>query len=425
VVSASAAGYYFLTPHGPRSDAKASVIIAGGGAAGISIASRLRRALPNAQITVVDPATEHYYQPGFTLIACGELAPADVVRRQSSLIPKGVRWVQDAVTALDPDRKRLETSRHGGLSYDFLVLCPGLQMNFSAIEGLRREDLGRGNVHCIYDFAGAHKCWDAIQRLAKTGGRAYFTDTWTKLKCGGAPKKINMLAEDYCRRVGVRDRVDIQMFTAADQIYDVPAFARRLEQIYAERKIPVTMEHRVKKIDAAARRITFEDRRATPPVMVTHEFDFLHIVPPMCAPDFVKASPISVNPATGQREDWVPTDPATLRHSRYADVYVAGDVAGIPTSKTAAAVRMQAPVLAANLTAAIDGRTPPARYNGYTACPFATEYGKVLMAEFGYDKKPAPTIPFLDPAREHRAGWILKRYVLKPMYFELMLRGRA
>ncbi|MEB2360140.1 MAG: NAD(P)/FAD-dependent oxidoreductase [Bryobacteraceae bacterium] len=423
MASASAAGYYLLTPHGPRSDAKASVLVAGGGAAGISITSRLRRALPNARITIVDPATEHYYQPGFTLIACGEFAPADVVRPQSSLIPQGVRWVQDAVTALDPDRKRLETSRNGTLSYDFLVLCPGLQMNFSAIEGLRREDLGRGNVHCIYDFAGAHKCWGAIQRLAETGGRAYFTDTWTKHKCGGAPKKINMLAEDYCRRAGVRDRVDIQLFTAADHIYDVPAFARRLEQIYAERKIPVTMEHRVKKVDVAARRVTFEDRRATSPVMVTYEFDFLHIVPPMSAPDFVKASPISVNPATGQHEDWVPADPATLRHPRYADVYVAGDVAGIPTSKTAAAVRMQAPVLAANLTATIDGRTPPARYDGYTACPFTTEYGKVLMAEFGYDKKPAPTIPFLDPAHEHRTGWILKRYVLKPMYFELMLRG--
>ncbi len=423
--AAAGGGYYVLRPDGPKSDAKASVLIIGGGAAGISIASRLRRALPNAQITIVDPAREHYYQPGFTLVAAGVFSPSEIVQPQSSLIPDGVRWVQDAVMALDPDNKRAETSAHGSMTYDFLVLCPGLQMNFEPISGLRREDLGRGNVHCIYDYASAQKCWAAIQRLAETGGRAYFTDTWTKLKCGGAPKKINMIAEDYCRRKGVRDRVDIQLFTALDHMFDVPLFGKRLEQIYRERGIPVTMQHRVKQIDVEARRVTFEYRGAGATQTVTREFDFLHVVPPMSAPDFVKASPVSFDPATGKNEDWVPADPAVLRHRRYSNIFVAGDVAGLPTSKTAAAIRSQAPVVAANLVATIDGRTPPARYDGYTACPFVTEYGKVLMAEFGYDKKPAPTLPLLDPGREHRAGWVLKRYVLKPMYFDLMLHGRA
>ena len=418
-------GYYVLRPEEPKSDAKANVLIVGGGAAGISIASRLRRALPNAQITIVDPAAEHYYQPGFTLVAGGVISPDEIVRQQSSLIPDGVRWVRDAVTTLDPDGKRVETAAHGSMRYDFLVLCPGLQMNFEAIEGLRREELGRGNVHCIYDYASAQKCWTAIQRLAEKGGRAYFTDTWTKLKCGGAPKKINMMAEDYCRRKGVRDRVDIQLFTAAGNMFDVPLFAKRLEQIYAERAIPVTMHYRVKQVDVSARRVTFENRSGSTPQTVTRDFDFLHVVPPMSAPDFVKASPVSIDPATGRQGDWVPTHPATLRHRRYPEMFVAGDVAGIPTSKTAAAIRMQAPVAAANLVAAIDGRTLPARYDGYTACPFVTEYGKVLMAEFDYKKKPTPTLPLLDPGREHRAGWILKRYVLKPMYFDLMLRGRA
>ncbi|MDZ4798202.1 MAG: FAD/NAD(P)-binding oxidoreductase [Bryobacteraceae bacterium] len=425
--------HYTLRDDIPQSEARGRVLVVGGGAAGLSIASRLRRALPNAQISIIDPAAEHYYQPGFTFIAAGVFTPAEVWKPQSSLIPNGVHWIQDRVTALDPDHNAVETANSGRTQYDVLVLAPGLQMRYEAIEGITRENLGSGNVHSIYDFASAQKCWTAIQRLAETGGRALFTDTWTKLKCGGAPKKINLLTDAYCRRKGVRDRVNIQLFTAIDHLFDVPLFRKRLEEIYVERAIPITMNCRVKAVDVGAKRVTFERRitngngpaAATSVETVVEEFDFLHIVPPMSAPDFVKRSPLSVNPKTGVSEDWAPADPATLIHPRYANVFLAGDVAGLPTSKTAAAVRMQAPVVAANVVATLEGRTPGARYNGYTACPFATEYGKVLMAEFGYDKKPTPTLPFVDPGREHYPGWLLKRYVLKPMYFDLMLRGRV
>jgi sulfide:quinone oxidoreductase len=295
--------------------------------------------------------------------------------------------------------------------------------------------LGEGNVHCIYDFKSAQNCWQAIQRLSSTGGRAYFTDTWTKLKCGGAPKKINMLAEDYCRRQGTRNKVDFQFYTAVDHLYDVQPFRKRLEEIYDERSIPVTMNHRIKSVDTEARRVTFEKRvKVESPTAgepetrietVTRDFDFLHIVPPMSAPKFVIESALSFDEATGKNADWVPTDKSTLVHKRFQNVFVAGDVAGIPTSKTSAAIRMQAPVVAANVIATMEGRRADALYDGYAACPFVTEYGKVLMAEFDYNKTPKPSLPLLDPGREHRAGWILKRHILKPMYFELMLRGLA
>lgn len=418
-----AATYGAIRWNSPISSATGKIVIVGGGAAGLSIAARLSRALERPKITVIDPASWHYYQPGFTMIACGVFQANDVVRKESSLIPDGVTWMQDRVIELDPDHNRLRTSKNGVLDYDFLVLTPGLQMNFEGIEGLRRETLGQGNVHSIYDFQSSQQCWEAIKKLAVTGGRAYFTDTWTKLKCGGAPKKINMMAEQYCRRQGVRDRVDFQLFTASGQMFDVPMFSRRLEEIYAERRIPVSFHHRIRAVDQQSRTVTFENTATAE--RVTREFDFLHVVPPMRAPDFVTASAVAVNPKTGKAEDWVPTDPATLVHARYRNICVAGDVAGIPTSKTAAAIRVQAPVVAGNLIALMENRKPELIYNGYTACPFVTEYGKVLMAEFDYNKQPTPTLPFLDPAREHWAGWILKRDLLKPMYFDLMLRGYA
>lgn len=410
------------------SHAKGRIVVIGGGAAGMDIAARLRRSIAEPDIIIIDPADRHFYQAGFTLLASGVFAPDELHRPQRSLIPEGVRFLQDSVEEIEPERNRLTTRSHGVVEYDYMVLTPGLEMDFSGIQGVSPERLGEGNVHCIYVFEGAQKCWQAIQRLAKTGGRAYFTDTWTKIKCGGAPKKINMMAEDYCRRQGARERVDFRFFTATDHLYDIQPFRKRLEEIYAERGIPVTMHHRVKSVDTEACKVTFERRPAQGAngvELVTVEFDFLHIVPPMRAPRFVRESALALNEATGKQSDWTPTDHATLVHKRFKNVFVAGDVADLPTSKTGAAVRMQAPVVAANLIAAMEKRGPDAAYDGYAACPFVTEYGKVLMAEFDYTKKPRPTLPLLDPGKEHRPGWILKRYILKPFYFELMLRGLA
>jgi len=427
LAGAGLAGYGVWRYASPSSHAKGKIVIIGGGSAGLNIAARLHRTLAQPDITIVDPAEDHYYQPGFTLVAAGVFSPQEVVRREETLMPAGVRWVRDSVKTIDAAQNRLETAHSGALHYDFLVLCPGLEMHFDQIEGLDRNRLGEGNVHCIYDFQGAQRCWRAIEALARTGGRAYFTDTWTKLKCGGAPKKINMLTEDYCRRQGARDRVDIRLFSASHHMFDEQPFARRLEQIYAERHIPAVFNHRIKAVDTAARKVTFERRGKEAPTgdFVTVDYDFLHVVPPMSAPAFVKDSDLAFDPKTGKHADWVPADPATLIHPRYKNVCVVGDVAGLPTSKTGAAIRMQAPVAAANLIALMEGRAPQARYNGYTACPLITEYGKVLMAEFDYTKQPRPTMPLLDPGREHRAGWLLKRYVIRPAYFDLMLAGLA
>jgi sulfide:quinone oxidoreductase len=420
---AAYAGYRVVRFQMPTSNARAKVAIVGGGTAGLAIAARLQRALKQPDITLIDPAAEHFYQPGFTLLAAGVFQPDQVVRQQSGLVPSGVRWVQDSAAEIDPDHNRVMTTSHGPVNYDFLVLCPGLQMNFERIEGITRAGLGRGNVHCIYDYRSAQNCWPAIQKLAETGGRAIFSDTWTKLKCGGAPKKIYMIADDWCRKKGSREKVDFQYYSATDHMFDVPLFRKRLEEIWAERKLPLALNHRIRAVDPEKRQVTFEKQPGLE--RVTLDYDFLHIVPPMSAPDFVRKSPLAVNPKDGKAEDWVPTNKSTLVHARYPNVMCVGDVAGLPTSKTGAAIRMQAPIAAANLISLMEGKAPSLHYDGYTACPFVTEYGKVLMAEFGYDKKPSPTLPLLDPGREHSAGWFLKVHVLPPLYFKGILRGMA
>ncbi len=413
-----------------ESTAKAKIVIVGGGAAGITMAAYLEDLLRYDDITIIEPKVEHHYQPGYTLVAGGIMEPQELVRTEQSLMPSRVKWLQDSVTELMPESNALLTREHGRIAYDFLVLVPGCQMDFTLIPGVSREELGQDNVHCIYDLNGAVACRDAIRKLPESKeARLVFADTYTKLKCGGAPKKICFLTEDYLRKKNVRGNFHIEYYSPQHELMKPQVFSDRMATLFAERDVPVKYTHRLASVDGAAKKAVFE---ITPDVStaptpadaqlekVTVDFDFLHFVPPMSAPDFVKNSPLADTEKPG---GWAKVDKETLVHPKFPNIITFGDAASLPTSKTGAAIRMQAPVAAANLISLMEGKEPRRKYNGYSACPIITEYGKVLMCEFGYDKKLMPTIPFLDPGVERGMWWILKVYGLKPMYYHGMLKG--
>ena len=421
----------------------AEVVIVGGGAAGLSLAARLRRRAPKLKLTLVDPAEKQFYQPGFTLIGGGVYGADEVWKPQKDLIPSGVKWIRKSVCKVNPSAKRIELNDGSALQYDFLVLTPGLQLNWRGVEGITYETLGQGNAHSIYDWRGAQKTFAAMKEFVAKGGKGVFVDTYTKLKCGGAPKKICLMTEHRARREGVRDRLDLSFYTAGKDLYDVKYFTPRLKEIYRERNIPYTANMRVKGIDTVAKKVHFEkvesverkvknastgaeetvsETRITP---VVKDYDFLHFAPPQSAPDFVRESGLGWRTGKLAREAWVEVDKHTLIHRAWDNIVSFGDVAGIPTSKTSAAIRMQLPIAEENLIALIEGRTPEAKYDGYAACPIITDYGHVLLCEFDYEKKEKISFPFsmLDMSKEQRAAWWLKVYALKPIYFHGMLRG--
>ncbi|MFV0267911.1 MAG: NAD(P)/FAD-dependent oxidoreductase [Draconibacterium sp.] len=416
-----------------ESKAKAKILIVGGGAAGITMAAYLTDKLRTPDITIVEPNETHFYQPGYTLIASGIFSPEQVTRSTGKLIPRGVKWVKDSVAELVPDANYVTTQKSGKIDYDFLVLTPGCQMNFDLIEGISRETLGEGNAHCIYDYQGAIKYHRAMEKLTsgRKDARLVFTDTYTKLKCGGAPKKICLITEDFLRDKEIRDGFDIQYFGNSTNLMTPVVFGDRLQQIYDERNIGISYKHRLVSVDTSAKNAVFqqiEEATLAPlPVddtkLITVDYDLLHFIPPMSAPDFVKNSPLAITTGDLRHGGWADVDNATLVHTHYKNIMVVGDAGGLRTSKTGAAIRMQAPVAAANLVSIMEGNEPEETYNGYSACPIVTEYGKVLMCEFGYEKELMPTIPWLDPAVERGMWWMLKVHGLEPMYYHGMLKG--
>ena len=400
------------------SKAKGKIVIIGGGAAGISMAARLKSWLDKPDITLIDPSDRQFYQPGFTLIASGVYQPDDVWRKQEDCIPNDIKWIKDSVAAVDPVWNQVTTKNNGKIAYDFLVLTPGIQINWEKVEGITQATLGQGNAHSIYDFEGAQKTWKAIQEFSKTGGRGIYTDTYTKHKCGGAPKKICLLTEHYTRKQGTRETVDLNFYTASKELYDVPFFTPRLLEIYKERNIPINLNVRVKGVDTAAKQVHFEkietvgDQKVYTPFV--ENYDFLHFTPPMSAPDFVREAGLGWTEGKLAADAWVMVDKETLVHKTYPNIVSLGDVAGIPTSKTSAAIRKQVPIAAKNLISLMEGKEPAEKYDGYAACPIVTDYGHVLLCEFNYKKEAQNSFPFtlLDTSKEQWAAWLLKVYLM-------------
>ncbi|MBK5719394.1 NAD(P)/FAD-dependent oxidoreductase [Dysgonomonas sp. Marseille-P4677] len=425
----AAAGIHKLTEF--SSKAKGKIVIIGGGAAGLSMAALLDRWLEEPDITLIDPSDRQYYQPGFTLVASGVYEADQVWKKQEDCVPDNIKWVKDTVKEVNPVSNQIMTEANGNISYDFLVLTPGLQINWDKTEGITKETLGEGNAHSIYDFDGAIKTWAAIQKFSETGGKAIFTDTYTKHKCGGAPKKICLLTEHYTRKQNTREKAIINYYTAEKALYDVPYYVPRLLEIYKERNVDITLNTRLKGIDTVAKRVYMEnietvgeEKIVTP---IIEDYEFLHFTPPMSAPDFVRNSGFSWTEGKLAAEGWVMVDKETLVHKTYSNVVCLGDCAGIPTSKTSAAIRKQVPVAAMNLISLMEGKSPTEKYNGYAACPIITDYGHVLLCEFDYDKNPQPSFPFtlLDMSKEQAAAWQLKVNMLKPLYYYGMLHGRG
>ncbi|HEX6469009.1 MAG TPA: FAD/NAD(P)-binding oxidoreductase [Streptosporangiaceae bacterium] len=400
----------------PRSPEHHKVVIVGGGTAGISVAARLRRAGVDG-VAVVEPSDRHYYQPLWTLVGGGRAPAGASVRPEGKVMPKGTTWVRDAVTGTDPDEQTVTTESGRVLRYDYLVMAPGVQLDFDKVPGLT-EALGHDGVSSNYRFDLAPRTWEFIRDLR--GGTALFTMPAGPIKCAGAPQKIAYLAADWWRHQGVLDQTRVILVLPTAAMFSQPDWAKVLEGIAAGYGIEVRKESQLTEVDGTGRRAVIAN--AASGEKETIEYDLLHATPPQSAPDWVKPTPLA-DPSSPF--GYVQVDKYTLQSPHWPNVFVLGDAANLPTSKTGAAVRKQAPVLVANLLSTMGGRPLSGRYNGYTSCPLVTARNKMLLAEFDYELNRTPSIPFVNTLKPRYDMWLLKRYGLPALYWQLMLRGRA
>ncbi len=399
-------------------DAKFDVVVVGGGAAGIAVSASLRARNPNLEVAIIDPADIHYYQPGWTMVGGGIFEAETTAKTMGSLIPHGVHWIKSAVAAFEPENNAVVLDGCRVVKYDRLVVCPGLKLNWGAIPGLV-ETLGRNGVTSNYRYDLAPYTWKLVQGMKS--GKAIFTQPPMPIKCAGAPQKAMYLSGDNWYRAGVLKNIDIQFMNAGGVLFGVKDYVPALEEYVKRYDATLNFFHNLVSIDGKNKTATFKvSKPDTEPTEITTEFDMIHVVPPQIAPDFIRVSPLA--DAAG----WVDVDQSTLRHKTYDNIWSLGDVMNAPNAKTAAAARMQAPVVAENMTADIQGRAPTAVYNGYGSCPLTVERGKIVLAEFGYGGTLLPSFPkwLLDGTKPTRLAWLLKEQILPPIYWKAMLRGK-
>ncbi|MFD1587677.1 NAD(P)/FAD-dependent oxidoreductase [Halorientalis brevis] len=384
------------------------IVVLGAGVGGTMTANMLRRRLDrtDAEISVVDKSTEHAYQPSFYLLPYGYMEPDDQFREVSELLRSGVEFVHDEVTGVDPDEKVVDLG-DGDLSYDYLVVALGHRLAPEATPGMLEGWEETDSVYPFYHFEAAMELRDALEEF--DGGTFVVSVPDTSIKCGGAPLKMTMLAEDYFRRRGIRDDVDVVMTKGSDAVFGVSPYREKLEEIWADRDIEANLNFTVEEIDPEAQVIHSNEGD-------TQEYDLYAPVPPQEGqPALTEHSPLTEDDVENDGE-YVSVDEHTLQHTEYEDVFALGDGCNTPNAKTAAAARKQAHVVLDNLTAHMEDKRQTAEYKGYAACPLLTEKGKAMVAEFDYEESISAPV-------ESRMNWIMDVNVLPSFYWDSWLRG--
>jgi sulfide:quinone oxidoreductase len=389
------------------------ILVLGGGTAGITVAAQLRRQLKRYDLAIIEPSTKHYYQPLWTLIGAGVFPKEQSERAESAFIPKGADWIKEYVAEIRPEENVVLTREGSRISYDYLVVALGIQIDWKKIPGLR-EGLGTQQICSNYAYDQVDYTWKCLREFQ--GGTAIFTMPNTAVKCGGAPQKIMYLADDHFRKTGVRQKSQVVFASAQGALFAVEKYRKTLEKVAERKEIDIRLKHNLIEIHPESKQAVFEHMDTQERVQMP--FAMIHVTPPMGPPDLIRHSPLA------NEAGWSAADKFTLQHPRYPNVFSLGDCSGLPTSKTGAAIRKQAPVVVANLQSVMQGKEPVAKYDGYTSCPLVTGYGKLVLAEFDYEGKPSETFPF-DQSKERLSMYLLKAYALPRLYWHGMLRGRA
>ncbi|KAL3489981.1 hypothetical protein BJX62DRAFT_208034 [Aspergillus germanicus] len=417
----------YATAASPVSAASRShkVVVIGGGTAGLAISHQLLRSGRFVQddIAIVDPALWHNYQPGWTLVGGGLKTREELRQPLHGLIDPKLKFYNESVGTFAPEENYITLGNSNKLNYDHLIVAPGVALDFGSVKGLSEALAApeESAVSTIYSYDTCANVFPSIEKLKK--GNAIFTQPAGVIKCAGAPQKIMWLALDYWKKAGLYNptnpagsAIKIAFATGTPTMFGVPKYSAKLEELRKERGVEGLFTHDLVAIEG--KKATFA--RPNGAANVTRDFDLLHVVPKMGPHAFVK------NSALANEAGYVDVDDGTTRHKKFGNVWSAGDASSLPTSKTAAAVTAEAPVLVQNLLRTINGKEPDAIYDGYTSCPLLTEYGKVLLAEFKYGGVPKETFGKwfgIDQAIPRKEFYHLKKTFFPWVYYQSMVKG--
>lgn len=376
------------------------ILVIGSGTGGTIVTNRIHKKLKKGkvpyEITVIDPTFQHLYQPGFLFTMVGKEKDSNLIQDSRKLMPKIVNSVMDKVKFINTDEKFVETIDSGNFEYDYLIISSGSRLAFDSV------DWWDDSIHHFYNPEGAAKLREEIEKFE--GGKIVVSIADLPYKCPPAPIEAAMLLDDYFKKKGMRDKVEISYTSPLGRAFSIETTNTRVEPYLEEKNIALYTMFNTDEVDTEEKVIYSMEGEDL-------DYDLLICVPPHAGHQFIIDSGI----AEGQ--GWIDVDRHTLQVLNQDSIYALGDTTNLPISKAGSTAHHEAPVIAQNIYDEIMGKELTGHYNGEVQCFFLTSFGSSMFINFDYDNPPKPS-----PTRRI---WYWFKLVFKPMYFRLVTRGRV
>ena len=391
-----------------------TLLILGGGTAGTLIARKMLKELDPGtwKIVVVDKDLNHYYQPGYLFVPFGIYKAGDVVRPKRNFFPREIDYIHADVESLEPEKNRVTLNNGQQIYYTYLVIATGTDIAPEETEGML-GDGWRKNVHEFYTFEGTLALAEAVKNFK--GGRIAVQITEMPIKCPVAPLEFAFLADWHFSKMKMRDKVEIVYVTPLSGAFTKPVAAQALGELLKKRQIQMEADFNTMEIDSSANILRSYDNREIP-------YDLLVTVPVNMGAGFIGRAGL------GDDLNYVPTDKDTLQSKQFPNIFVMGDAANLPTSKTGSVSHFQLETVAHNMLAHMQGKPMTHHFDGHALCYIETGYNQAIMIDFSYDMEPLMgkyPLPGVGPFDLLKSTWInhLGKLSFYYMYYELMLKG--
>jgi sulfide:quinone oxidoreductase len=391
------------------------LLVLGAGTAGAMVINRLHRLLDAEewQITVVDQQETHYYQPGFLFIPFGIYGKKDVVKPKRDFVPHGVRLIKAGIELIEPEQNRVKLSDGRTLLYDFLVIATGAQTRPDQTPGLQDGEW-RKSIHDFYTLEGAL----VLARHLRTwpGGRLVVNVVDNPIKCPVAPLEFLMLADWFFQEQGMRERVELVYATPLSGAFTKPLAAKKLGYLLEQKGIQVVPDFMVEHVEPDAKKLVGYDEQEVP-------YDLLVSIPLNMGDEAIARSGL------GDELNFIPVDKHTFLSLKYANLFVLGDAAALPTSKAGSAAHFAVDCFAENFVRYVEGEEMKVAFDGHANCFIESGFGKGLLIDFNYDTEPLsgryplPGVgPFtlLEESEANHWGKMMFRW----MYWNILLKGK-
>ena len=388
------------------------IVILGGGTGGTLAANRLRKVLPEAEITVVDQDDKHWYQPGLLFVPFGLSHIDEIVRPRARQFHEGIAFHESGIDRVETSENRVYLADGSALDYDVLVVATGAVLSPKETPGL----LGPGWLENVFTFyapepaAALHRALEDFE-----GGRVIVNVVDMPIKCPVAPLEFCFLADWYFTERGIRDRVELVYVTPLDGAFTKPVASRRLGSMLDEKGIALVTEFNTGEVDGAGGRlISYDGREET--------FDLAVVVPVHSGAAYVGRST-----GLGDELDFVPTDEATLQSKAAPNVFVIGDAANVPISKAGSVTHFEGETLVENVRRYLADEPLVEGFDGHANCFVESGFHKALLIDFNYDTEPLPGhypagigLPLLKESRLNHLGKLMFQW----FYWHALLPGR-